>query len=393
MTQPSLAVYAPHVVQYHSPIYRELAAIKEMDTRVLFADRLGLDATYQPEFQRDIQWDQKLIEGFEHQFFKNFARKKMGGFLSRFNPSMALHVMSTHYDALLIQGYQTATPWLLLIAAKISRTRVIFRGEAIPRPERKNWKGQISGRIARLFLRFCDHVMYSCTGNKDFFLELGVPPEKLKFLPCAVDNTFFQVEESRLRPHREKIRQDAGINPEQKVILFSARFTERKRPLDVITAVAAMRDSSLVLLFVGDGPLREKMMHYAKQLGVDCIFTGFLGQAELPEKYILADLFVIVSEYDASPKALNEALNFGLPIICSDRVGTSTDLVKEGLNGFIVPAKSPEEITRAIRKVFSMLENSQSIERYSKDIVEAWTVDRDAQSIFQLVKSYGGEHA
>ena len=43
----------------------------------------------------------------------------------------------------------------------------------------------------------------------------------------------------------------------------------------------------------------------------------------------------VLSIYDASPKALNEAMSFPIPMIVSDSVGTSRDLVHHGINGYI----------------------------------------------------------
>ena len=61
-----------------------------------------------------------------------------------------------------------------------------------------------------------------------------------------------------------------------------------------------------------------------------------------PEKKKVAELmgkshfFIIMSEYDASPKALNEAAAIGLPLFVSKNVGTCYDIVKENENGLII---------------------------------------------------------
>ena len=53
-------------------------------------------------------------------------------------------------------------------------------------------------------------------------------------------------------------------------------------------------------------------------------------------KYLsMSDIYAMPSQYDASPKALNEAMNFKLPILVSDGVKTAKELCKDGVNGFI----------------------------------------------------------
>jgi glycosyltransferase involved in cell wall biosynthesis len=103
--------------------------------------------------------------------------------------------------------------------------------------------------------------MYSCTGNKKYLEYYEVPQQRLFFIPCAVNNQFFQDQKAVLAQDRNKIRAEMGISKDDFVIIFPARFTERKRPYDLIKSVANLTkfNSNIVLLFVGDGPEMEKM--------------------------------------------------------------------------------------------------------------------------------------
>ena len=72
--------------------------------------------------------------------------------------------------------------------------------------------------------------------------------------------------------------------------------------------------------------------HYVEHQPVD-----FLSQQQLVEAILAAQLFVLASSRDASPKAMSEALYLRKPVVCSDHVGTSKDLIEPGRNGFIYP--------------------------------------------------------
>ena len=50
----------------------------------------------------------------------------------------------------------------------------------------------------------------------------------------------------------------------------------------------------------------------------------------------ISDLYCLVSNFDASPKSINEAMNFKLPVITRNTVGTAGDLVINGFNGYII---------------------------------------------------------
>ena len=55
------------------------------------------------------------------------------------------------------------------------------------------------------------------------------------------------------------------------------------------------------------------------------------------------DIFCLMSNFDASPKILNEVMNYKIPLIISKNIGTSGDLIKNNYNGFLVENKNQFE--------------------------------------------------
>jgi len=386
MEKIKLAVYTMHPIQYHAPIFRELAKAAELETTVLYADTLGLDEEYIPEFKTVIKWDVPLLEGYNYLFFRNYTKNRLGSFFSRINPGMFIHMLAKRYDAVLIHGYQTFSAWLVFLAAKLAGTKVIVRGEAIPKKGKRSWKGRLASRGAKSLLAFSDAVMYSCSGNKEYWKELAVPEEKMFFIPCAVDNDFFRREKEHYLPQRDEMRRDFDIGPDDFVVLFLARFTERKRPLDLIEAAAGIDHEKIVLFFVGEGPEREAMEKAVKQHGIRAVFTGFVNQGELPRYYTLADIFTVISSYDASPKALNEALNFSIPAISTERVGTARDLVREGENGFVVKVGDQGAIARGIDLLNRDREQARKMGEASANIVDSWSLENDVKGVLEAAR-------
>jgi glycosyltransferase involved in cell wall biosynthesis len=381
-----LAIYTMHPIQYHAPIFRELAKEVEWESTVLYADTLGLEEEYIPEFNTVIKWDVPLLDDYNYLFFKNYAIKRLDGFFSRINPGMFTHLLAKRYDAVLIHGYQTFSAWLVFFAAKLAGTKVIVRGEAIPKKGKRSWKSRFASRMTQFYLAFSDAVMYSCTGNKEYWKEMAVLEKKMFFFPCAVDNAFFRRERTHHLPRRNKMRENLGIYSDDFVVLFSARFTDRKRPLDLIEAVATINHEKIVLLFVGEGPKRDAMEKLVSQHGIRAVFTGFVNQGELARYYTLADIFVVISSYDASPKALNEAMNFSIPVISSDQVGTARDLVHEGKNGFVVNVGDQEAIAKGINLCNLNREKSCQMGKVSANIVASWSIENNVKGLHEAVR-------
>ena len=382
-----------HPIQYHAPIFRALSKVPGLESIVLYADKIGLEEIFNPEFNTTIKWDVPLLEGYNSIFFKNYAVNKITGYFSRINPGIFFHVLSNKYDAVLIHGYQTFSAWLVLFAAKISRKSIIVRGEGLVKDGTKTIFSRIKAMSAKTFLWLSDVVMYSCSGNKQYWRSLGVPEEKMKFIPCAVDNSYFKKQYMDLLPNRKKSRKKLGIDDDDFVVLFSARFTERKRPFDLIKAASIANNNKIVILFVGDGVIKKDMEEMAREHNVRTIFTGFINQSELSKYYSLADMFAVISSYDASPKALNEAMNFYLPVIASTRVGTADDLVLHEKNGFQIKPGDIEGLAKHLKYLSENRGRSHEMGQQSKLLVEDWTIEKDAQAIMQAVIGLsGGSH-
>ena len=132
----------------------------------------------------------------------------------------------------------------------------------------------------------------------------------------------------------------------RKVILFVGRLAEKK---GVCYAIEAMRYvDNAMLVIVGDGPLRNELTAQAealhKEKGKKIVFMGAKTHEELKEIYASADIFVMPSitakdgDKEGFGLVMLEAFASGLPIVAS-RSGGIVDLVKDGVNGYLVPEK------------------------------------------------------
>ena len=225
--------------------------------------------------------------------------------------------------------------------------------------------------------------MYSCSGNRDFLVYHGVKDCKLFFVPCAVDNNFFQTERKKYINHLKDIKKDNGIDDKDMIILFSARITSRKRPFDLLNALSKIDHSNITVLFVGDGIERNDVENFVKDKGVKAVFTGFKSQLEIPKYYSIADVCVVISDYDPSPKVINEAMNFELPIIVTDVVGTASNLVANDVNGFIVEVGDIDEIANRLDILNTNRSKLKRMGKASLKHVENWNYDKDVENMLK----------
>ena len=164
------------------------------------------------------------------------------------------------------------------------------------------------------------------------------------------------------------------------------QFYKRKRPADLITAVKKLDTSNnIFLLFIGDGPERSTIELSLKNTGIRYYITGFLGQNEISKYYIVSDISLVLSDYDPSPKALNEAMNFSNCIIATKNVGTSDDLIKNNINGYIINAGDIGALSKIINYLNKDRERIQTMGSKSLKIVSEFNYTKDAESIAEAI--------
>jgi len=118
-------------------------------------------------------------------------------------------------------------------------------------------------------------------------------------------------------------------------VLFVGRLQSRKRIDNLLRACASLPSGLQPLLWiVGDGPVRRELEELAGVLYPAAVFTGTKLGPELDMYFKEADLFVLPG---TGGLAVQEAMNFGLPVIIAEGDGTQEDLVTS-VNGWLIPA-------------------------------------------------------
>jgi glycosyltransferase involved in cell wall biosynthesis len=389
-----LAIVALHPIMYQTPIFRSLQnyiSTEEVSINftVLFLDDVSLKEKYFHEINTVYKPNvPSLLNGFNYRFLKNI-RIQNSGFFSRVNFQLISFFFTNKFDYVLIHGYDTFSSWVVLALSKLLGLKLIFRGEAVLNGKNKinNYKNKFKKKLISFYLNNCDAILYSCSGNKDFILShlKKNQANKLFSIPCAVDNSFFQLEYNNLKSERLRLRESLGIPIDNLVILFSARFTSRKRPLDLLKSLTLIDNNLITVLFVGDGPERINLEKFSDEYKLNTVFVGFVNQDVISQYYTISDLKVILSDYDPSPKAMNEAMNFELPVIVTNVVGTSKDLVHSNVNGFVINVGDVTSLSLRIDYLNRNRNQLRKMGEMSKSIVENWSFDADVRGIIESI--------
>ena len=197
-------------------------------------------------------------------------------------------------------------------------------------------------------LASCEWLVTCTAANRDHLAALA-PPGRVELVYHGVDLTRFSPPPS------------SSVMASPVVILSVARLIEKKG-VEVLLEALARISPELRWSFVqvGDGPLKDRLDHQARALGLGEKITwrGALTQDELLVEYRNADLFALASrvardgDRDGLPNVLLEAQSQGLPCVAT-RVSAIPELVRDGHTGLLVEENDPDALARALEALIS----------------------------------------
>jgi glycosyltransferase involved in cell wall biosynthesis len=378
-----------HPIQYFVPLYRELARRHEIDLTVMFYSMQSAGAYRDSGFGKTVKWDVPMLDGYQKYISVHAASRAMaGGFDLRPDWDILRATLNSQCDVVWASGYQFLNTWLAA-AGQIAGYRLLLRDEQTLLTERAWWKRAIKRLTLPLLFRNI-WGLYIGEENRQFFRHYGARKERLFPARYCVDNAALCRRRDELRARRTEIRANFGIHDAAPVILFSGKLIDKKKPQLLLESFRRLRQAvPCHLLFVGDGCLRPSLEQEARDGKVQNVhFTGFLNQGRIAEAYVAADLFVLPSAYQETwGLVVNEAMNFGLPIVVSDRVGCGTDLVRHGENGFIFPAGDGEALRRALATLTESPALRHQYGLRSEQLVGAYSIKACADQIVEACQA------
>jgi glycosyltransferase involved in cell wall biosynthesis len=350
-------VVLSHPTQYYSPWFRWLHTHTAIEFRVFYLWNFGVTDQRDPEFGVKLVWDVDLLSGYDSEFVPNCAAHPgTTHFWGLRNPSLTARLAKWRPDAVLLFGYNFATHLRVIAWCRRRNIPLIFRGDS---------HLLVQGRPTPL-KRLALHMLYRQfaaithvgAANRAYFETFGVRASRLYFAPHAVDRGHFDPASPAHREASRRLRNELGLSPGGRVVLFAGKFVPRKQPLALLEAFLAAPRPDTTLLFVGDGEQKPVLQARAAQNPeADVRFLPFANQGAMPALYLLADLFVLPSQGNSETwgLAVNEAMHMGVPCLVSDVVGCQQDLVEDGVTGWAFRAGNQEQLRAKLDEALAAL--------------------------------------
>ena len=350
-----LAVLVTHPVQYFAPVFRELAQNSDLELKVFFGCDHGAKSSEDPGFQTTFKWDSQPAEGFDFHFLSTEPLEHLEGFSGiRLAGKAVATIQGYQPDKILIFAYSPLFITASTIFLRLADFSLMLRAETSNEARTRSWfKNTIRQFLLRVYYRQFEHFFPIGTHSIQHYQSMGVGEGRLTPVYYSIDVDFFQKQIEKWVPQREELRKTAGISSRDHVFLYCGKMYWPKNPLLIAQALALLsktQKEKIWLVAVGTGDWRDKFENAVHaQLGKRVIFAGFKNQLELGEFYSMADTLILPSQSGETwGLVVNEALQFGLRVIVSDKVGSACDLIKDPKRGSIFPSGDAKALSKEI---------------------------------------------
>ena len=247
------------------------------------------------------------------------------------------------------------------LGASLARRPYVVKLTADPAFERSRRRGMVDGdvdefqrsaggaavallRFARdVELRHAAHVFTPSGYLRELTLAWGVEPARVSVLPNPAPAP-------PALPPRDDLRRDLGLDGA--TVAFAGRLTAQKslgRALEAVASADAVR-----LLIAGEGPDRPHLEGLARSMGIEdrVRFLGAQPRERVVELFHAADAAILSSSWENFPHTVVEALSVGTPVLAMEAGGVA-EVVRDGVNGLLVPAGDTAALGNAVRRYFS----------------------------------------
>lgn len=386
-----LAIITTHPIQYNAPLFALLTARGRVELKVFYTwGEDVLKAKYDPGFQRVVNWDIPLLEGYNYAFVKNTAAKPGSHhFRGIDNPTLNAEIVQWGADAVLIYGWSFKSHFKA-IRFFYGRIPVLFRGDSTFVTVQSGLKTFLRKRFLKFVYRHVDYCLYVGTNNRRYYELCSVPERKLIFAPHAVDNARFKDTRGEYQQQADAMKSEMGIPREAVTLLFAGKLTEDKNAQLLIKSMDHL--SSLPyphhLIIVGNGPYEQELKAIAGG-NPNIHFLPFQNQAMMPVVYRLGDIFIMPTKIsDTWGLAINEAMASGRPVLVSSSCGAAIDLVKDGRNGYVFDSRNEDDFLEKLIKLCINKSLCANMGAGSLQIIGDWSLEKIAEKVELLA---GGE--
>ncbi|GAB3513958.1 glycosyltransferase family protein [Emticicia fontis] len=362
---------------YKGKIYSELQKIVNTNTKdELLVLQTSLNeitrANLGPVDRSIHQYNYQVLVDDYYENIPNTTRaKKMLYWVRKFKP-----------DVVNVSGYYEAAMNSVIFYCRLNGIKVIISVDSTE-DDKPNlwWKEAIKKFVVNRAQGFF------CYGSKaaEYMLKFGAKPEQILLENNAVDNQRVELIHNEALLNRKAEKQKYNLRPYN--FIYTGRLMAIKNVNNLLIAFSKLEAKDWGLIILGDGAEGEKLRKYVADTQLEGV-RFIEGQAwyNVPRFMALGDVFVLPSYSEPWGLVVNEAMVCGMPVVVSNKCGSSHDLVKNGQNGYTFNPYDTDEMADIMKKFVNEPDKIESFGKISKEIIKKYSPEQVAHEMYNGFK-------
>jgi glycosyltransferase involved in cell wall biosynthesis len=368
-TSVRVALASPEPTPYRSPLLDRVAERPEVDVTVIYAAHTVAGRTWKVEPRHESVF----LSGVRLPGLRRALRHDYPLTLG-----IGRALRSARPDVVVVSGWSTFASQAAIAWSRVHGIPYLLLVESHDLGPRARWRRLVKGALVPRLVRGAAGVLVVGTAARESVLARGARPDRVRVFANTIDIEAWMERADRL-PARSG---DADVV----VVLSVGRLVPEKGFDILLRAIAQTGDERLRLVIAGAGPEAARLAELAKDLGVRLEIPGDLPEEALAAEYVAADVFALLSPQESWGVVVNEAAASGLPLVLSDRVGAAYDLLRDGENGFLIPAGDVSAAGAALGRLAADASLRRSAGARSRELVRDWGYEPSVDNFVAAVR-------
>lgn len=173
------------------------------------------------------------------------------------------------------------------------------------------------------------------------------------------------------------------------IALCVAEMIPRKNHLQLLAAwrIVTREVPNAHLLLAGNGELRSRLESLVSKTGLSGS-VHFLGyRSDIPNLVAKSHVVVLTSRHEGLPRCVMEAMAAGKPVVATDVRG-SRDLIRDGVNGLLVPLGDLESLAKALIRLLIDKDLAQRMGTAGHKMIQEYSLDKVLEEMWDIYQRY-----
>lgn len=354
--------------------------------RVAFFNELGklceLTVLFERESssERDDSWKRFHAEHFTPVFLQGIRC----GVAEAVCPGVVKYLKKNTFDKIVVTNYSTLTGILAIASMKLRGIPYCIEGDGAFAGSGKGMKEKL-----KTWMLSKAELCFSTAAEHDkYYRTYGVPEERIVRYPFTSLYKKDLFAQPACLEEKHELRKKLGMTGKH-VALSVGRFSYMGgygKGYDAVIRAVQQLPNDTDWYIVGGAPT-EEFACIIERAGLENVhFVDFMDKEALKEYYRAADVFVLMTVGDVWGLVINEAMACGLPVITTDKCVAGLELVKAGVNGYIVKVGDDKALADCIRKLFERDDCIPAVGAESIKSIQNYTIENMAKRHMEIWK-------